>query len=121
MSYDVYLMLPPESVECCCSKCGHTHMSLREQGVYSVNYTSNMSGAWDEAGAPIRDWHGRIASQVAPLLASAIRVIQADVTRFKRYEPSNGWGSVDTMLKGFLKPLLKAMKEYPDAIVKVSR
>lgn len=121
MSYDVYLIGEEFEENCICSACQHSHTRKGVIEYFSTNYTSNMGPAWREAGAQIHEWDGKKASECSSQLAGAIAVIKKDIPRFKKFEPNNGWGHVDTMLNQFLVPFLAAMHEYPDAIVRVSK
>jgi hypothetical protein len=109
VSYDIYVNYDS------CSECGS---SLRE-GSDGRNYTSNMSGAWDAAGARLRDWDGKTVAECRPLLEKAIAAIEADPEAYRKYEPSNGWGTVERMLI-FLCGIARDFEEHPDGYVGVS-
>jgi hypothetical protein len=105
MSYDVYLEArtgPDSAVE-----------------AYWANYTSNMSPAWRAAGVDIAEFDGKTAEEFGLALDRAIERIEAAPEEFKKFEPDNGWGSVNTMLR-FLKGLSDACREHPWATVRVS-
>ena len=109
MSYDIYVRYPK------CEHCG------RETDSWNVgNYTSNMSGAWNQAGARLRDWDNRPIAEVLPELEQAIKRIEADRGSYSKFEPDNGWGSVDTMLK-FMRQVRDAFCDNPKGVVGVSR
>ena len=115
MSYDVHL-----SVNCSCG--GRTNPEERD--VFSSNYTSNCSRMWDAAGCSLRDWAydkaaGRRASTLIEPLRTAIRTMEEDPQRFREMEPDNRWGSYDGALK-WLRSILSACEEYPEASVYVS-
>lgn len=120
MSYDVYLVGEPRADKCVCRACDNEHAVTAEPTIYSVNYTSNMSGAWDAAGAPIRDWSGRTVAKVLPAFAAAIDRIERHPEAYRHCEPSNGWGTVERMLDLFIKPLYRVMVENPRAKIRVS-
>lgn len=118
MSYDIYLK-PLEQPPC--PTCGH--VPDPENSDYSWNYTSNMAGAWDAAGARFRDMNGWTATRVADAIEAAITKIEAegrDVWAAKWNAP-NGWGTVDGMIDRFLAPIARACRNHPDWIVTVSR
>lgn len=108
MSYDVELMG---------DYCAHCK---RGESVYRWNYTSNLSGAWREAGADIGEFDGKRARDCAPILAAAIADMEARPGHFERFNPSNGWGSIETLIPA-LTDLMRAMEKHPDAVVEVSR
>lgn len=89
--------------------------------VFSRNYTHNMNGAirdaWD--GKDWRDFEGERASKVLPSLKAAIAKLEANPEAFRKYEPDNKWGSVETLLS-FLRDCADAMARHPSAIIRVS-
>ena len=106
MSYDVDVV---------CPHCG------RGDGA-GWNYTSNMGPAWREAGADLADFNGKLASGCAPILSRAIEVMAANREEYaRRFDASNGWGSMDTLIPA-LRELLATMQDAnPGEIVRVSR
>lgn len=108
MSYDVWITIPA------CDHCGADVHS-----VLDINYTSNLSRAWDEAGAPLRDWDGKSAAECAPLLRAAIAKIDADRAAWYRYNPPNGWGHIDSMVDDFLAVIAAACERYPRGTLRV--
>jgi hypothetical protein len=84
------------------------------------NYTSNMAGAWREAGAQIHEWEGKRAGDCAAQLADALAVMVRDPARFRAFDAENGWGSYETLVPSLTK-LLRILRMAPDAIVSVSR
>lgn len=84
------------------------------------NYTSNMASAWCEAGIMLHEWHGKLACECLPALNVGIAMIASDPERFRKHEPGNGWGHVDTMLV-FLRKIRNACEENPSGLLEVSR
>ena len=76
MSYDVEIIAP---------RCHASH---------NHNHTSNMAGAWDAAGAPLREWDRKPVAEILPALRSAIAELTKHPDRYRKYEPDNGWGTV---------------------------
>jgi hypothetical protein len=103
MSYDVDVRCP------CCEA---------SQG--GENYTSNLSGAWDAAGAPLRDWHNKPVRECIPLLRDAIAKLTDEREAFRRFEPGNGWGNVEGAT-GFLRNILRHCEEFPGGKLSVDR
>lgn len=85
----------------------------------TLNYTSNMSYMWNEAGAPFREWDGKRVSEVLPLLREAIAKIEDDPSPWIPREPTNGWGSVKNALQ-FMRDVQVMFARYPNALVYVS-
>lgn len=84
------------------------------------NYTSNCGPMWREAGADLAEFHGRQAGDCGEALLCAIQTMEREPERFQAMNPSNGWGSYDTLLPA-LRELLEMFKRAPRATVKVSR
>ena len=110
MSWDIYLERPK------CDHCGRD-----SETVFERNYTHNMNGAIREAwgGKCWKDVDGKRAEDVLPSLRHAIAMLRNEPAAFKRYEPGNGWGSVEGVTK-FLEDCARAMEESPGAIIRVS-
>jgi hypothetical protein len=106
MSYDVHLEVSAGGPE--------------TFSIYSDNYTSNLSGAWTAAGAPLADWDGKLAEEVTEKLRRAIWEIGLHREVYVRHEPSNGWGDLDSMVQ-FLQRLLEAFESAPKATFRVYR
>lgn len=110
MSYDVSFSAKLEGCE--------TYVSVG--GGY--NYTCNMGEAIRKAnkqGLGIPDFNGKKASDVLPVLKEIITNFVTDTKEYRQYEPSNGWGSIETCLE-FLLWFKGNCEEYPTAIIEVS-
>lgn len=114
MSYDVSLRLGPQEP---CPTCGHSAMSSGKE-VFTINHTSNTSRMWKYAGCDLRAFHGKTAAELAPSLVLAIAIIKNDLEGYREYEPENKWGTVESTL-GFLKHILVACVQHPNAVVVV--
>lgn len=53
-------------------------------------------------------------------LEDAYMLLESEPERFKKHNPSNGWGHFYAF-KDFIEKLIKACKEDPDAEIEVSR
>ncbi len=89
--------------------------------MFEVNYTSNMSGVWDEVGIKLRDWDKKPISEIIEALRKGVATIDADRSAWLHREAPNGWGRIDTMMDGFLKPLLQACEENIEGTIEISR
>lgn len=56
---------------------------------------------------------------IAPL-ATGLALLESDPERFKAFNPANRWGDYSGLVR-FVRDYLAACKEYPDAMVEVSR
>jgi len=103
----------------------YINCSCCENTVFEVSYTHNIVNmthaalntshyTWSE------EYQGKKASEIAPLLENLITVLEKDPERYRAMNPENGWGSYDGMMIHYLKPFLRACKEYPDGVLDFS-
>lgn len=110
MSYDVSIS---------CHTCGEDLM-----GGYG-NMTSNISGVWNKAGAPLKDWHGKIGVDVLPYLATAIGTLK-DLAPYERKEyeelvrGGGSWGTIEHALE-FLCRIRDAICRDPYSRIGICR
>ena len=107
MSLDVYLM------------------EMRPVEVFERNITHNLARMADAAGLYTPLWRPELlqatkASELIGPIESGLATLKADRARFKEYEPENGWGSYDGLVR-FAESYLAACREYPDAQIRVCR
>jgi hypothetical protein len=93
--------------------------------VYSANITHNLREMASAVGIYIYLWRpeeGDIdkASQLIEPLKSGLWLLEHDPNLFKQYNPKNGWGTYETLVK-FVRNYLQACEQYPEADVSVSR
>lgn len=93
--------------------------------VYSANITHNLNTMANEAGIYNHLWRPdeisvSKAEQLIEPLTIGLALLTSDPERFKKFNPENGWGSYDGLVK-FVSDYLAACKEHPDAKVTVSR
>jgi hypothetical protein len=98
---------------------------VRPTEVFETNITHNLSAMAAEAGIYQHLWRPEeigiaTAGQLIDPLRSAIALMEAEPERFKAHNPSNGWGSYEFFIP-WLKELLVACEQNPDATIKVSR
>lgn len=109
MSYDVSF----------CAKLEGIDQFVNVGGEY--NYTSNMSKAIAVASKQnktISDFNGMKTADVLPILKTIIWEFIDKPQEYRQYEPSNGWGSIETCLT-FLLWFKEQCEMYPTAIVEV--
>ena len=113
--------------------------------VFSINITHNLTEMADEAGIYEAVWRpyrlvsgfniqegnhyaeAEFESSVTILSSHISKVIEAglnDMKRrpdhYKKFDSDNGWGTYSDFVP-FLEEYLKALKQYPDAVVNISR
>jgi hypothetical protein len=96
-----------------------------EQSVFTRNMTHNLAEMADHAGVYDCIWRpdeNNIyeASELVTPLAKGLSLLLSDPEMFKRYNPENGWGSYDTLVR-FVAEYLQGCINHPDARVRVSR
>jgi hypothetical protein len=60
------------------------------------------------------------ASQLIDPLRDGLATLQSDTDRFREFNPSNGWGTYEGLVR-FVAGYLEACQKYPEALVSVSR
>lgn len=85
-----------------------------------ASHTSNTGGMIEEAaGKPFRDWDGLRGSEVAALCVRAIRELDFMPDYYRRHEPDNGWGTLESTRK-FLSTIRDECTLAPTALLRVS-
>lgn len=93
--------------------------------VFSANITHNLTRMAKAAGIYDLLWDLTIegediltAGQMTEQLRMGIERMESDPDTYKTYNPTNGWGSYDDFIP-WLKELLEACEEFPDAHVTI--
>lgn len=100
-----------------CHTCGNT---LNDRD----NYTSNVSRVWDKAGAPLREWDGKIGLEILPALHGAIKTLDNllpyERTEYEQLVRGEGtWGDIEGAT-AFLKSIRDGICADPYARLSVS-
>lgn len=123
---------------------GKTYME-KEESVYSDNLTHNLNVMADIAGLYEALWRPHRlrkeynipekdhevewafedanpikAEEIVSTLEDGLKKLKADPEYFKQFNPENGWGTYEQLVKTTEK-YLEACKEYPKALIEVSR
>ena len=103
---------------------GKTYAEDNEQ-VYWANITHNLGEMAGEAGIYEALWRpeeiGKTkASEIIELLEKGLADLKARPEHFEKFNSPNGWGMYKHFVP-FVEKYLASCKEYPDAIVEVSR
>lgn len=102
-----------------------TSETLDYTEVYSANITHNLNTMAEMAGIYYYLWRPdeigvTIAKQLIVPLALGLKELRSDPDKFKLYNPPNGWGTYDGLVK-FVLDYLVACVEHPEATIYVSR
>lgn len=96
-----------------------------DKEVYWANITHNLNKMAGDAGIYEHLWRPdeigitKAAELIEPLRAG-LALLKSDPSRFKKFNPENGWGTYDGLV-AFVEKYLAACEEYPAATVRVSR
>lgn len=93
--------------------------------VFDANITHNLNKMADEAGIYEACWRpeeigATKASDIIPILEKGFEDMKARPEHFKNFDSENGWGTYKDFLS-WVESYLNACREYPDAIIEVSR
>jgi hypothetical protein len=101
-----------------------TLTAVRPTCVYDGSLTVNLAAMAKSAGlyhvlwSPKEQGILKAADLVKPL-SRGLETLKDDPERFRKFDPSNGWGSYDEFI-GFVARLLAVCEQNPDAQVSVS-
>ena len=103
---------------------GKAHSEENEED-YWANITHNLGEMADKAGIYYALWRpeeiGKIkASEIVELLEKGLADLKARPEHFETFNSPNGWGTYEHFVP-FVEKYLEACKEYPDAVIEVSR
>ena len=96
-----------------------------EDEVFTYNITHNLNRMAMDAGLYEALWRPdensiTKAAQLIEPLEKGLALLRAEPERFKVFNPSNGWGNYEGLVK-FVAEYLSACRIYPEAEVEVSR
>lgn len=98
---------------------------LYEVELYEANITHNLGAMASKAGIYKRLWRPEeigieTARELIEPLEKGIELLEQNPTKYKKYNPTNGWGDYESLLS-FVRSYLSACKKYPKANITVSR
>ena len=111
MSLDVYLQDPTATYE--------------TNDLYWANITHNLNTMANEAGIYEALWRpeeiGKTkAGELIEILEKGLIKLKLRPEYFKQFNASNGWGMYEHFVP-FVEEYLNACKEYPEAIIRISK
>ncbi len=120
-------------------------LTEENETVYDANITHNLGKMADEAGIYEALWRPHrlkegynilesdhqaewkfeeenktTAKDIIPFLEKGLADLKSRPEHFEKFNSSNGWGTYEHFVP-FVEKYLEACKEYPDAIIEVSR
>jgi len=106
MSYDVFFIVQVDGKDYEC---------------FDTNHTSNTSAMMASVmGSYIGDFNNIPANLAEPYLKEGVYELENNPEKYRKYEPENGWGTVESTLK-VLKEMHVQCQITPQAIIKVWR
>lgn len=93
--------------------------------VFERNITHNLNTMAGDAGIYKHLWRPEelnitTASQLIEPLTMGLKTLKEQPERFKKFNPKNGWGDYDGLVK-FVSSYLEACKENPNCEIYISR
>ena len=93
--------------------------------VYWANITHNLAKMADKAGIYEHLWRPdeigiTKAHQLIIPLNQGLVELESNPEKYKQFNPSNGWGTYEGLIR-FVDKYLNACMTYPDATIRVSR
>ncbi len=93
--------------------------------VFERNITHNLGAMAEKAGIYKALWRPdengfKKAKDVIKVLEEGLKKLKNNPKKFRKYDSENGWGIYDNFVP-FVEAILEACKEYPNAIIEVSR
>lgn len=100
-------------------------LTEEDETLYDANITHNLGEMADKAGIYKALWRPEEldktkASEIIDLLEKGLSDLKARPDYFKTFNSPNGWGLYKHFVP-FVEKYLAACKEYPEAIIEVSR
>ena len=145
MSLDVSLLGKKSKKIVKCYACGHEHEEEVGESLYRDNITHNLGRMAEKAGIYEALWRPHRlrsdynirqadftaedefeasvvirAKEIIPYLEKGLTDLKARPTYYEQFNSPNGWGLYKHFVP-FVEGYLNACKQYPDAIVEVSR
>lgn len=98
---------------------------VQETCVYDANITHNLGTMADKAGIYYALWRPEeinaiYAKDIIKIVEKGLKKLKAKPEYFEKFNASNGWGMYEHFVP-FVEKYLKALKEYPDAKINISR
>lgn len=127
MSLDFCLKKPEPEIryEECPHCCGKGRVPVDGAAYDSFNITHNCGNMAVWAGIYMALWYpeeieAKKAKDIIPLLEAGVKRMEDNPEECANREAKNGWGTYDAFLP-WVRKVLKACKEHPEAEIEVSR
>lgn len=127
MSLTVYLVGPEQQITDTCPHCKQPYTTTERQIYYEHDITHNLNKMAMEAGDDYYKMLWRpeeldinTANQLTSELKTLLEIITQQPQRFKRLNPTNGWGTYQDFVS-FVATYLRATQKFPDAYVIAER
>lgn len=93
--------------------------------IFSRNITHNLTRMANEAGIYEHLWRpeevgATVGADLIEPLCGGLALLKSDPERFRKLNPSNGWGDYKGLVE-FVEEYLEACKKYPEATIRTHR
>ena len=100
-------------------------LKVKGEMVFNANITHNLGKMATACGVYYACWRPdeincKRAKHILPMLKDGIFTLKANPEHYKKFNPSNGWGSYDNFVP-WLEKYRNACEEYPEAKIRISR
>jgi len=97
----------------------------KRQEIFDYNITHNLGKMAEKAGIYYHLWRPEElgieeAGELIEPLEQGLYLLKSQPKEFKKYNPDNGWGNYDNLVK-FVEKYLEKCKEHPEAKIEISR
>ena len=121
MSLDITLVMSEHETCPHCSK----DIDIEENEVFSINITHNLNKMAFAVGIYEFVWRPEEmgitkAQELTTHLSRGLRLLKETPDYYRKFNPSNGWGSYEALVS-LVENYLEACQKYPEAIIKVYR
>jgi hypothetical protein len=125
MSLDIHLIGPEKEVKCECPNCSDIHTRTDRERYFDTNITHNLGKMASEAGIYYALWrpdepYPHKAKDITTTIERGLELMKSDPDKFRAFSAENGWGTYEQFIP-WIEEYLKALKEYPEADIEVSR
>jgi hypothetical protein len=123
MSLDVWLKKEGKT-KIICPHC-NSEYGEHNNDLFEANITHNLGRMAKEAGIYEHLWNPdevgiKTAAELIQPLTNGLELMKSDPERFKKFNAKNGWGTYDQFIP-WIEEYLEACKEYPEALIGISR
>ena len=124
MSLGIYITGQIQQIECICHRCNNKHTREDTEYFYSDNIANNLGEMAIKADIYNYLWHPENlnitqAQDLIKPLEHGLQSLLKNPAYFKQFNPQNGWGSYESLVKS-IRSYVLACKEWPESNIHTS-